>query len=333
MPRLRRILLAFDGSKGATQALVDLKRNRAGLAGDVEMIVLCVADMLTAERFGAFGIADSDAVPVTEAQLRGIQEAERTALRRARQVALKASEELRAEHPGWEVRAESCADAPAWGIIKRAEEWKADLIVLGSHGRSAFGRVILGSVSHAVVREAPCSVRIVRGHIGARYAPVRLAIGFDASADAEAAVQAVAERAWPAGSLARLVTAIDGRLSAAVPLVRRAAKQQTWMHRMIEDPVERLRAAGLTVSTVVKLGDPRNVLLAEARRWEADTVFVGARGVRGIRRFLLGSVSTAVAMQGPCPVEVVRSALSRPAGGEPVRREAGLHEAAMPGAV
>ncbi len=83
------------------------------------------------------------------------------------------------------------------------------------------------------------------------------------------------------------------------------------MCRMIDDPIERLRAAGLSVTPVVKRGDPRHVLIEEAKRWEADGLFVGARGVRGIKRFLLGSVSTAVAMQAPCPVEVIRPASGR----------------------
>jgi nucleotide-binding universal stress UspA family protein len=48
-------------------------------------------------------------------------------------------------------------------ILAEAERWGADLIVLGSHGYGAVGRFFLGSVSHAVVTHAPCSVQIVRG--------------------------------------------------------------------------------------------------------------------------------------------------------------------------
>ena len=288
---MRNVLVAYDGSVGAKAALEDLKRNRAGLPKEAEVVVLCIADVWTASRFASFGAYGLDAEPVTEAQLHAIEEAEHAALKAARQVALKASEELHTERPGWEVRAESCADAPAWGIVKRAEEWKADLIVMGSHGRSAVGRFMLGSVSQVVVREAPCAVRVVRGRVGERDAPSCLIIGFDGSPDAEAAVQAVAERVWSPGSTSRLVTAIDGRLSTAVSLRR---------------GIERLRATGLFVTPVVKRGDPRTVLIEEAKRWDADGLFVGARGLRGIKRFLLGSVSTAVAMHAPCPVEVVR---------------------------
>jgi len=47
-------------------------------------------------------------------------------------------------------------------IIDAAAEWKADLIVLGSHGRSGIPRLLLGSVAEFVVRNAPCSVEVVR---------------------------------------------------------------------------------------------------------------------------------------------------------------------------
>lgn len=47
-------------------------------------------------------------------------------------------------------------------IIDSAEEWKADLIVVGSHGRTGLPRLVLGSVAEFVARNAPCSVQIVR---------------------------------------------------------------------------------------------------------------------------------------------------------------------------
>jgi nucleotide-binding universal stress UspA family protein len=47
-------------------------------------------------------------------------------------------------------------------ILEAAAEWHADLIVLGSHGRTGLGRFFLGSVSEAVARHARCSVLIVR---------------------------------------------------------------------------------------------------------------------------------------------------------------------------
>jgi nucleotide-binding universal stress UspA family protein len=69
---------------------------------------------------------------------------------------------------------------------------------------------------------------------------------------------------------------------------------------------EELRAAGLLALAVAREGDPKRVLLDEAEKWEADCIFVGARGLRRIQRLLLGSVSGGVAAQANCSVEVVR---------------------------
>jgi nucleotide-binding universal stress UspA family protein len=51
---------------------------------------------------------------------------------------------------------------PAQVIVEEAEDWGADLIVVGSHGYGFWQRALLGSVSNAVVHHAPCSVLVVR---------------------------------------------------------------------------------------------------------------------------------------------------------------------------
>jgi nucleotide-binding universal stress UspA family protein len=51
---------------------------------------------------------------------------------------------------------------PKSAIIDASKKWHADLIVLGSHGRNAFDRFLMGSVSEAIVRHAHCSVEVVR---------------------------------------------------------------------------------------------------------------------------------------------------------------------------
>lgn len=48
-------------------------------------------------------------------------------------------------------------------LLEAIRDWKPDLVIAGSHGKSPFERFLLGSVSHALVSHAPCSVEIVRG--------------------------------------------------------------------------------------------------------------------------------------------------------------------------
>lgn len=59
------------------------------------------------------------------------------------------------------VATEILRGSPDQQIVEKAKEWKADLIVVGSHGRGFWGR-LLGSVSNGVVHHAPCSVLVVR---------------------------------------------------------------------------------------------------------------------------------------------------------------------------
>ena len=53
-------------------------------------------------------------------------------------------------------------ETPAYAILSSAEEWRADLVVMGSHGRRGFDRIVLGSVSETVALHAKCSVELVR---------------------------------------------------------------------------------------------------------------------------------------------------------------------------
>lgn len=75
---------------------------------------------------------------------------------------------------------------------------------------------------------------------------------------------------------------------------------------LFEPEAKRLRAAGLIAEVVIRSGHPTQVLMDEAGSWSAHCIFAGAKGVRGIERLLLGSVSAAIAARAHCSVEVVR---------------------------
>src|SRR5262249_55991470 len=79
--------------------------------------------------------------------------------------------------PGWDVKSESGAGSPATMIIEKADEWEADLIVVGSHGHTALGQFFFGSVSQKVLHEARRSVRVARGRIEEPGTTVRLISG------------------------------------------------------------------------------------------------------------------------------------------------------------
>lgn len=305
-----KLLVGYDGSECAKDAIEDLRR--AGLAATgVEALMLSVADVWAGEADADFARRYPD---IAERARTRISEA----LTEARASADDARQRVQTLFPGWKVTADAIADSPYWGLVKRAQDWHADLIALGSQGRSMLGRAVFGSVSQNTVLYAQCSVRIGRCHADPSTrsdAPVRIAIGWDGSVDAMRAVSAVARRHWPAGSAARLITALDRRLqmvlavgepsSAAMPVAD--AEPSEGVVEGAGAAASELRSAGLDVlDPVTKAGDPKHVVVEEAAAWGADCIFVGAKGLSRIERVLLGSVSGAVAARAACSVEIVR---------------------------
>lgn len=125
----------------------------------------------------------------------------------------------------------------------------------------------------------------------------------------------MAMRVWPRGSAAYMVAVLDTSLTTALAPVpapceagggASAGETQAWVDTMVETLGQPLQAAGLAVSSVVKEGDPKRILPDIAAQWEADCLVVGARGLSRVERFLLGSVSAAVAARAHCSVEVIR---------------------------
>jgi nucleotide-binding universal stress UspA family protein len=315
-----RILLGYDGSDCADAAVYDLRR--AGLPADVEAVVFTAVDLTPHLPPSCYQPVDP-ATEATEPQIiRNARILARAAMSEARLTADRGVERVRAEFPQWKVHAETTPDyAPYRALVVKAEKWRPDLVVVGSHGRSAAGRALLGSVSTKVLSHAHCSVRIARfREDAARVAgdPVRLVLGIDGSADSAAAASTVADRAWPKGTEVRVVMALDRRLSMALafggplpvwaPGIKQDWDDRTHARHIVEEVAKDLRRDGLAATAVVGEGDPKQVLLREAEQVAADCIFLGAQGNSALDRFLLGSVSAAVATRAHCSVEVVRQA-------------------------
>lgn len=303
MKKMSKILIAYDGSGGADEMLIDLRR--AGLPGQAEALVVSVSEAWFLLSGGFLGVGTNF---VTES-VRSKPE--------ARVLAEQAGARIQADFPGWQVQSAVAVGSPAQVLLGKADEWQPDLLVLGSHGHTPAGRFFFGSVSQTVVTHAHCSVRVARAPKQEVAAPLRLIIGVDGSAGAEAAVRAVASRAWPQGTAVRVVSAFQ-LLALATDQTEQyenaALQMSEWMagakvkaDEIATAAAAKLKAAGLDVAMLVREENPKRLLLAEAEEWGADCIFVGARELGRMERLWLGSVSTAVVMRAHCSVEVVRA--------------------------
>jgi len=288
-----RLLIACDNSTDMPGMVADLQR--AGLPRTAHALVLSVADLLPLPQ----PAADSPPSPAGQRARERIARA----LQEVRQNADAAAAQTRAAFPGWTISSEAKADAPAWAIVSTADEWLPDLIIVGSHDRSRLGHLLLGSVSQTVLTHAACSVRIVRPFAPASAASPRVLVAIDGSPGAAAAVDQVAGRSWPSGTQVRVVMALDATL---MSMLEPTDADRHVAGHLVDTAAARLRTAGLDVSSAAVEGPAKRVLVEDAQQWKAECIFIGARGLRATERFLLGSVSAAVAARAPCTVEVVR---------------------------
>ena len=293
-----KILIAYDGSEGAESAIDDLKR--AGLPRRAEAVVLTIVEEMIPMPASIGGVDTTFA--------KSLLEEEKDSLTLAR----RARSRIQSIFPGWEILVDAGIGSPGSEIISRADEWRPDLIVVGSHGRTALGRMFFGSVSQKVINEAYCSVRVARGRIVEPDVPARIIVGVDGSEEADAAVDEIASRNWPDGSEVRIVNSAWTIPAAsdpgtAVNLEEWIAQETERVNKVVEGAAEKLGSAGLKVSIVVKEQEPKALLCGEAEDLMADCIFVGARGMGRLERFLIGSVSLGVAARAHCSVEVVRA--------------------------
>ena len=186
-----------------------------------------------------------------------------------------------------------------------ARKWSSDLIFIRAHVRKDLTHWMLGSVARAVVTGAPCTVQIVRdvGEDGAHtlHSGRRVLLATDGSETSAAAAQALAERPWPDASQFKVVSVEE-------PWTIKSSKLEP--QDAVTSAAGVLTSAGLQATGEVLSGNTKEVILEEARKWNADLIVVGSHGRRGFKRFLLGSVSEAVAMNAHCSVVVVRGRAS-----------------------
>ena len=288
-----RIVLATDGSKDARVATAFLKELSLPPSTTVRVVaVVTVPDIaLDVSPAREFKRAVRD-----EAQ--GFVEAARATL----------------APRGFTIESEVAVGDPRQQIVGLAEKWGADLIVVGARGLGLIKRFLLGSVSLAVARHAHCPVLVVKGR------PRKLAsvlVGMDGSEDSFRAVRFLQSLCLRRPTKVRLLSVVErlrypttapgalkGQLTAMIKELE--AERRAELQKVLERAATHLNNQVIRVTKSTPTGSPADEIIATAEAFDADLVVVGARGLGGMARLLLGSVSERVLRHARCPVLIVK---------------------------
>jgi nucleotide-binding universal stress UspA family protein len=137
---------------------------------------------------------------------------------------------------------------------------------------------------------------------------MKILLGVDDSSFSRAAAEGVAQRLWRPGTHVRIISVVESSLDFS-PAESGRENQFKIARASVDHAVAALRKSEsrLEITGDIIEGSPKQVLLDEAESWGADLIVVGSHGRRGLDRFLLGSVSQAIALHAPCSVEIVRA--------------------------
>jgi nucleotide-binding universal stress UspA family protein len=198
--------------------------------------------------------------------------------------------------------------SPADALQALAEQGNADLIVLGSTHHAHIGSVSPGSVAEHLLHGARCRLVIApKGYAQEDHSQDRLrvaAVGFDGMAESYAALEDAAKLAAKFGGSLRVIGVATpvpamGAAAAAQAGAEAGPDFQTQLNNAVAELPEELRAL-----PVYERGDPVQKLL-EAAEMGVDLLVLGSRGFGPVMRLLIGSVSSRVIREAPCPVLVV----------------------------
>ena len=137
---------------------------------------------------------------------------------------------------------------------------------------------------------------------------MKILLAMDTSPASTAALDEIVARQWPAGSSFEVLSVGEpSHLWTTSEVPQEAARRA---EEVVQSGAAQLRSKGHEVAGTVLSGDPKAVILDQARSWGADFIVVGSHGGSAITRLILGNVAANVLRYAPCSVEIVRGRLN-----------------------
>jgi len=199
-------------------------------------------------------------------------------------------------------------------LVDRAEKWRADLIVIGNHGRAELKHLFLGSVAEKVARHAPCTALIARKH-----AEGVVLVATDLSDPAQLALVAGAREACRCKRplvVVHVTDTLSRRTAPAMALLGanptvdppEIARERDKLARQIIETS--LKSLGVEAEIRLVSGDPAEQILQLVVSLPAELLVLGARGHSSFARIMLGGVAARMVQGAPCSVLAVRPRLT-----------------------
>jgi nucleotide-binding universal stress UspA family protein len=209
---------------------------------------------------------------------------------------------------------------PSEEILAYAKSHDVDLIVMGSHGRHGLDRLISGSVSERVARDAGVSVLAIRepapGERPSAPKLSKIACAVDLGSSSHETLETALTLARATGAALTVVHAIElwhwedpwpiARGDEAECIQRLSATG----HRQLRDFLAGHAVGDVPIALLVLVGRPRHDILAAVVQESADLLIVGAHPMSDINRMLFGSTAQHLLRALPCPVLIARPSMA-----------------------
>ena len=196
------------------------------------------------------------------------------------------------------------AQNTSYGICDYAENHHADLVVVGTHGRTGVAHLMMGSVAERVVRHAPCSVLVVRSAAEVATFPRHILVATDFSDLSKCALRDAARlgRAFDAKITVLHVfrespDSLPGNMVGYLSLADVEGQLRGALDAIHKEHFEGRGGVDLVMSTA-----PALAIARYAQRHEVDLIVMGTHGRTGLRRMLIGSIAEKTTRIAPCAV-------------------------------
>jgi nucleotide-binding universal stress UspA family protein len=299
-----KILLAVDGSRYSEAAIGLVKALKIGRKAETTVLTVIPEHVFLGGHTLADLLGRSSAL---KTQMRKAEE------ERAAELLAKLSKSL--DTRGLKVETMVLRGSPADEIIKTCRNIQADLAVVGLKGTSDTPEFLLGGVAHKVIKYAPCSVLLAKKESKAIN---RVLVPLDGSKHSGEVVQFLLRMPLPRHAEVLVMTVVQSFGAAFVKaytldlerdkrIVAELQKaEEEAAGRLLTEAESAFRRGGYNVSAIVARGDPSQEILREVARQNVDLIALGAKGLTGVRGFLLGSVAQRIARYARASVLIVR---------------------------